>query len=106
VHVPFAHVAPSHLRDLVLQDEHSPARRAALWQRVAHVVEGNANVRVKDVEIGGEELRGWEWTGPVMGGAGAGEAAARGGEGERQVMVEGGKRVLASLPSSPALARA
>ncbi|GAA5914884.1 hypothetical protein JCM8208_003037 [Rhodotorula glutinis] len=109
IHVPFAHVAPSHLRDLVLQDEHSPARRAALWHRVAHVVEGNANVRVRDVEIGGEELRGWEWTGPVMGG-GAGDAPVRGaggaGEGERQVMVEGGKRVLASLPSSPALARA
>ncbi|GAA5845641.1 hypothetical protein JCM9279_006059 [Rhodotorula babjevae] len=108
IHVPFAHVAPSHLRDLVLQDEHSPARRAALWHRVAHVVEGNANVRVKDVEIGGEELRGWEWTGPVMGGAGAGEVArgGAGGEEERQVMVEGCKRVLASLPSSPALARA
>ncbi|GAA5938256.1 hypothetical protein JCM3775_002929 [Rhodotorula graminis] len=107
VHVPFAHVAPSHLRDLVLQDEHSPARRAALWHRVAHVVEGNANVRVRDVEIGGEELRGWEWTGPVMGSGGGGGGAGAGvGEVDRPAMVEGGQRVLASLPSSPALARA
>ncbi|GAA6051850.1 hypothetical protein JCM3770_005496 [Rhodotorula araucariae] len=97
VHIPFAHVAPSHLRDLVLQDEHSPARRAALWKRVAHVVEGNANVRVKDVEVNGEELRGWEWTGP-MAGAAAIEPA------ERPAMREGGK-TFPSLPQSPVLAR-
>ncbi|BGP37921.1 inner nuclear membrane protein enriched at telomere/subtelomere region [Rhodotorula kratochvilovae] len=99
VHIPFAHVAPSHLRDLVLQDEHSPARRAALWKRVAHVVEGNANVRVKDVEVNGEELRGWEWTGPMAGAAAAIEPA------ERPAMREGGN-MFPSLPKSPAMARA
>ncbi|GAA5932755.1 uncharacterized protein JCM15063_002194 [Sporobolomyces koalae] len=61
--VPFAHIAPSHLRDLVLQHVHSPTRRAQLWKKVEKVVEGNSNVRVMEVEQNGEELRGWQWVG-------------------------------------------
>lgn len=103
VATPFPYIVPSHLRDLVLLSEHSPSRRAALWTRVAHVVEGNANVRVRDVEVNGEEMRGWQWTGPL--------AVAEDAEGaeavERPKMVEGGARVLQSLAGSPvALGRA
>ncbi|SCV67100.1 BQ2448_5746 [Microbotryum intermedium] len=58
-------IAQSHLRDLILQEEHSPARRERLWTQVARVVEGNANVRAKEVELAGEELRAWEWTGKI-----------------------------------------
>ncbi|GAA5910254.1 uncharacterized protein JCM6883_001128 [Sporobolomyces salmoneus] len=61
--VPFPHIAPSHLRDLVLQHVHSPTRRAQLWKKVEKVVEGNSNVRVMEVEQNGEELRGWQWVG-------------------------------------------
>lgn len=60
---PSSHIAPSHLRDLILQNEHSPAQRQLLWHAVEKVVEGNANVRSKQVEHNGEELRAWEWTG-------------------------------------------
>ncbi|GAA6000908.1 uncharacterized protein JCM10292_006485 [Rhodotorula paludigena] len=101
VHIPFPHVAPSHLRDLVLQSEHSPARRARLWQKVARVVEGNANVRVGDVEVNGEELRGWTWTGPHS--AAAAAVVGQGDEGERverPEMSEGERRAF--VPSSPA----
>ncbi|KAJ6630764.1 Man1-Src1p-C-terminal domain-containing protein [Mycena sp. CBHHK59/15] len=52
------------LRDLVLQDEHSAAARARLWERVARIVEGNANVRANLEEVaGGDELRVWRWVG-------------------------------------------
>lgn len=66
---PAPYLAPSHLRDLVLQHVHSPARRQQLWKQVEKVVEGNANVRAKQVEHQGEEIRAWEWTGV----AGAGD---------------------------------
>ncbi|SGY38423.1 BQ5605_C003g02026 [Microbotryum silenes-dioicae] len=58
-------IAQSHLRDLILQEEHSPAKRDRLWTQVARVVEGNANIRAKEVEFAGEELRAWEWTGKI-----------------------------------------
>lgn len=61
--VPQAYMAQSHLRDLILQHEHSPARRQRLWTKVEKVVEGNANVRASQIEHNGEELRAWEWTG-------------------------------------------
>jgi hypothetical protein len=56
---------PSHqLRDLVLQDEHSVAARAALWARVERVVEANANVRANLEETAaGDEMRVWRWIG-------------------------------------------
>ncbi|GAA5868312.1 hypothetical protein JCM3774_001002 [Rhodotorula dairenensis] len=98
VHVPFPHVVPSHLRDLILQDEHSPRRRAELWKQVEKIVEGNANVRVADVEQYGEEMRGWLWTGP----SGRIEGGQVGGDSpEKPQMVEGAK-VYPSLLQSPA----
>lgn len=71
------HLAQSHLRDFILQSEHSPSRRQRLWSQVEKVVEGNSNVRTKMVEVMGEELRGWQWTGQ----GGVGELATPGGKG-------------------------
>ncbi|BGO89385.1 hypothetical protein NBRC10512_006301 [Rhodotorula toruloides] len=93
--IPFPHVVPSHLRDLILQDEHSPGRRAALWKGVEKVVEGNANVRVMSVEQNGEEMRGWLWTGPT----GRIEVGLGEERQERPQMVEG-SRVFPSLQQS------
>ncbi|GAA5978711.1 hypothetical protein JCM10908_004455 [Rhodotorula pacifica] len=98
VHVPFPHVVPSHLRDLILQDEHSPRRRAELWKQVEKIVEGNANVRVADVEQYGEEMRGWLWTGP-SGRIEHGQVSAD--SPAKPQMVEGAK-VYPSLLQSPA----
>ncbi|KAJ7709943.1 Man1-Src1p-C-terminal domain-containing protein [Mycena rosella] len=51
------------LRDVVLADEHLPAR-ARLWARVERVVEENANVRANLEEVdGGDEMRVWRWVG-------------------------------------------
>ncbi|GAA5925832.1 hypothetical protein JCM1841_006329 [Sporobolomyces salmonicolor] len=88
--VPFAHIAPLHLRDLILQDVHSPARRAQLWKKVEKVIEGNSNVRVINVEQNGEELRGWLWTGSTR----AIEDVGSNGRGEKPAMVQRGKGVL------------
>lgn len=60
---PYSYLAPSQLRDLVLQSEHSPSRRAELWKRVEKVVEGNSNVRAKVEEQYGEDIRVWQWVG-------------------------------------------
>ncbi|KAL8284106.1 hypothetical protein RQP46_004855 [Phenoliferia psychrophenolica] len=63
---PTAHLAPAHLRDLLIPhtSSHSSAsERNALWSKVEKIVEANANVRAKEVEHLGEEIRGWEWTG-------------------------------------------
>ena len=86
------------MRDLILQDEHSPRRRAELWKRVEKIVEGNANVRVADVEQYGEEMRGWLWTGP-SGRIEAGQVISE--SPEKPQMVEGAK-VYPSLMQSPA----
>ncbi|KAH9079650.1 Man1-Src1p-C-terminal domain-containing protein [Lactarius deliciosus] len=62
VNAPF--LSSLQLRDLVLQDEHSVAARARLWERVERVVEGNTNVRANLEEVpGGDELRVWRWVG-------------------------------------------
>ncbi|BGP29857.1 inner nuclear membrane protein enriched at telomere/subtelomere region [Rhodotorula toruloides] len=95
--IPFPHVVPSHLRDLILQDEHSPSRRAALWKGVEKVVEGNANVRVMSVEQNGEEMRGWLWTGPT----GRIEVGLGEEREERPQMVEGSKAFPSLQQSSP-----
>lgn len=58
-----SYLAPSQLRDLVLQSEHSPARRAELWKKVEEIVEGNSNVRAKVEEQHGEDIRVWQWVG-------------------------------------------
>lgn len=64
---PTPHLAPSHLRDLVLSSEHSPARRQRLWSQVEKIVEGNSNVRAKEVlDRNGEEMRAWEWVGSAV----------------------------------------
>ena len=63
---PAASIAQSHLRDLILQHEHSPARRQWLWHKVEKVIEANSNVRAKQVEINGEDMRAWEWQGGPM----------------------------------------
>ncbi|KAM0792133.1 hypothetical protein ACM66B_004833 [Microbotryomycetes sp. NB124-2] len=60
---PSPHVIQNHLRDLVLQDEHSPSVRARLWKAVSKVVESNSNVRSKQVEHCGEDMLAWEWSG-------------------------------------------
>ncbi|KAM0756451.1 hypothetical protein T439DRAFT_321156 [Meredithblackwellia eburnea MCA 4105] len=60
---PYSHLAPSHLRDLVLQHVHSSSERQRLWKQVEKIVEGNSNVRAKQVEHHGEEIRAWEWVG-------------------------------------------
>lgn len=100
VHVPFPHVVPSHLRDLILQDEHSPSRRAALWNQVEKIVEGNANVRVADVEQYGEEMRGWLWTGPTS----RIDAPPVAEEYEAKPQMAEGARLYPSLIQSPARA--
>lgn len=69
---PSTHISPLNLRDLILSKVHSPSRRQSLWCKVEKVVEGNSNVRAREV-IGrnGEEMRVWEWVGeggsPVKG---------------------------------------
>ncbi|GAA6003194.1 hypothetical protein JCM10207_001795 [Rhodosporidiobolus poonsookiae] len=94
---PYAHLAPSHLRDLLLASFHSPHRRDQLWKQVERVVEGNANVTAGVVEQGGEEMRGWRWTGPTLrDGEGEGQ-----GEGGREMVQIGGRGGGASLPGTP-----
>ena len=55
----------SHLRDHVLREQHSSATRQRLWNKVAKVVEENANVRTRQAMKRGEWLRVWEWVGVV-----------------------------------------
>lgn len=62
---PTASLAQSHLRDLILH-EYSPARRQRLWAKVESIVESNSNVRAKQVEVNGEDMRAWEWQGGPM----------------------------------------
>lgn len=52
------------LRDEVMQDEHSIARRVKLWEQVEKIVEGNSNVRANvEVMPSGDEARVWNWVG-------------------------------------------
>jgi len=61
---PHAYLSSIHLRDLVLQDEHSIPVRRRLWDKVERVVEGNTNVRTSMEElVGGDEGRVWRWVG-------------------------------------------
>jgi hypothetical protein len=54
------------LRDDVLRNEFSSARRQKLWQRVQKKVEYNANVRAAvRTTASGDVGRMWEWIGPV-----------------------------------------
>jgi hypothetical protein len=56
-------LSPLHLRDLILRDEHSVAARKRLWDKVERVVETNANVRVSNEEMQGDEVKVWRWIG-------------------------------------------
>lgn len=61
-----AWISVAQLRDDVLRDEFSAARREKLWSRVRRVVECNANVRASVREgRGGDVGRVWEWIGSV-----------------------------------------
>jgi hypothetical protein len=72
VTAPYPYLPSIHLRDLVLQDEHSISARTRLWERVEKVVEGNTNVRASMEELeGGDEGKVWRW----VGGRGAIKAA-------------------------------
>lgn len=59
------YIVPVHLRDLILKNEHSPQVRQRVWQKVAKVVEGNANVRTNEEEVRGEYTKVWRWVGSV-----------------------------------------
>jgi hypothetical protein len=64
IRAPEPHIAALQLRDLVLKDEHSLARRERLWRLVSRIVEGNTNVRVNQMEVaGGDEMIVWRWIG-------------------------------------------
>jgi hypothetical protein len=65
---PAPYLPVDQLRDLVLQDEPSVKTRAAVWSRVAAVVEANANVRANLEETAtGDEMRVWRWLGTGTG---------------------------------------
>lgn len=66
VAAPHPYLSSTQLRDLVLQDEHSVARRRQLWAQVERIVEANANVRTNLAEVeGGDEQRVWHWVGSL-----------------------------------------
>lgn len=62
---PDPYLAVSQLRDSVLANEFDGRERQRLWSEVQKVVEGNSNVRARQVELEGEWLRAWEWVGAV-----------------------------------------
>ncbi|KIJ44119.1 hypothetical protein M422DRAFT_30633 [Sphaerobolus stellatus SS14] len=64
VTAPYPYLPSMHLRDLVLQDEHSIPARRSLWNKVERVVEGNTNVKASIEELhGGDEGKVWRWVG-------------------------------------------
>ncbi|ODQ49990.1 hypothetical protein SAICODRAFT_73741 [Saitoella complicata NRRL Y-17804] len=62
---PVPYVAVGQLRDLVLAGEFDPKERQRLWLGVQKVVEGNSNIRVRQLEVNGEIHRCWEWVSGV-----------------------------------------
>ncbi|KAF2877756.1 sister chromatid separation protein-like protein [Massariosphaeria phaeospora] len=59
-------ISMAHLRDDILRNEFSSARRQKLWERVQKKVELNSNVRAAVREgRSGDVSRMWEWIGPV-----------------------------------------
>lgn len=60
----YSHLSSIHLRDLILQEEHSVPTRRRLWDKVEKIVESNANVRATMEELeGGDIGRVWQWVG-------------------------------------------
>ncbi|CAG7846469.1 SubName: Full=Uncharacterized protein {ECO:0000313/EMBL:CCA66908.1} [Serendipita indica DSM 11827] len=52
------------LRDELMQDEHSIAKRARIWHQVEKIVEENSNIRSNmEVTPSGDEGRVWTWIG-------------------------------------------
>lgn len=61
---PTPYFVKDQLRDFILQDEHVLSKRQRIWEKVAAVVEGNANIRVNQEEVdGGDEVKVWRWVG-------------------------------------------
>ncbi|KIK54513.1 hypothetical protein GYMLUDRAFT_249446 [Collybiopsis luxurians FD-317 M1] len=58
-------LSSTQLRDLVLQEEFSVSKRQEIWRKVENIIESNANVRVNEEEICGDEARVWRWLGSV-----------------------------------------
>ena len=59
-------ISVGQLRDDVLRDEFSDARRESIWRKVQAVVERNANIRASSKELrGGDVSRVWEWIGSI-----------------------------------------
>lgn len=60
------YISVGQLRDDILREEFSRARRERLWKRVVSKVESNSNVRPRVTETRtGEVTRVWEWIGAV-----------------------------------------
>lgn len=60
---PYPFLSSMHLRDDILEDEHSTAVRRRVWDKVERVVEGNSNVRANVEVVNGDETRVWRWVG-------------------------------------------
>ncbi|TIB81325.1 hypothetical protein E3Q22_01178 [Wallemia mellicola] len=54
-------VIPEQVRDEELADVHSSTERQRLWSRVRKIVESNANIQVKQLELEGEITDVFEW---------------------------------------------
>ncbi|KAF9426995.1 inner nuclear membrane protein enriched at telomere/subtelomere region [Entomortierella beljakovae] len=52
-----------HLRDVLLRDMESVAKRQEIWEKVSALVDRNSSVRVSAQEVQGEIHRVWEWVG-------------------------------------------
>ena len=82
-------ISVGQLRDDVLRDEFSAARREDIWKKVKAVVEMNANVRASVRESrGGDVSRVWEWIGSL---------GLLGGEEHQQRMLSGPRRASARV---------
>ena len=55
------YVIPEQVRDESLADVHSSSERQKLWSRVRKIVESNANIQVKQLEIQGDITDVFEW---------------------------------------------
>ncbi|KAF8980449.1 inner nuclear membrane protein enriched at telomere/subtelomere region [Entomortierella lignicola] len=62
---PDPYLPQTQLRDALLADVNSPARRQEIWSKVQSVVERNSNVRTSSQEVRGELHKVWEWIGPT-----------------------------------------
>lgn len=97
------YVSVAQLRDDVLRDEFSAARRKALWDKVQKKVEANSNVRpmVREGRTG-DVGRVWEWVGavgqiegsPFKADKGEGRRLTGGGPGFRDSLGLAGERML------------